>query len=142
VKLDRRRRAEFVLIAWSIAPVVAGCGDGARGPVAHWYGRVTVKGQPLPEDAKGRIFFAPVFSQGEATAAPTSAEIVESEYDSTNVPVGQVNVRFEIKRPTGRNISGSGGDRYEQLEDLVPEKQRDGTLVTVEEGETRHDFDL
>jgi hypothetical protein len=132
----------FAALAWSLALVMTGCGQGNRPPVAHLHGGITIDGRPLPADAAGRIFFTPAISSTEQTAPPAVADIVNGEYGSHRVPVGQVNVTFDIKRPTGRKIPRGTSVPLEELQDLVPAKYRDGTMITVEQGEATRDFEL
>jgi hypothetical protein len=124
------------------AVVLVGCGSGDRGPVAHWHGKVTINGQPLPADAQARIFFAPSPVASVPTAAPAIVEVEKGQYDSRNVPVGSVAVTFEIRRPTGREIPREGSVPLKEYEDLVPIERRSGMLLEIKEGEKKHDFDL
>jgi hypothetical protein len=126
-----------------IALFVVGCGFGEKsGPVAHWHGQVRIDGQPLPADAEARIFFAPTASSAGRTARPAITEVVDSNYNARDVPIGPVSVTFEIKRPTGRKIPRSTSVPLTEYEDLVPAKHRNGMAIEVKEGEMAHDFEL
>jgi hypothetical protein len=130
-------------LAVLLATVASGCDlGGDQPPVAHLHGRVSVNSQPLPGDAMARIFFTPVVSPEGNSAPPAMAEVVDSQYSNPSVPVGQVNVRFDIKRKTGRKIPRGTSEPLEELEDLVPVKHRDGMMISVEEGEANRDFEL
>ena len=121
-----------------VALGLSGCGAGgsASGPVAHWHGKVTINGQPVPSDAQARISFMPEITRPGQKANPTSAEIVNSQYDAPKVPVGPVKVTFNIVRWSGQTTTaGAASSRpVPKWEFLVPEKYRDGMALEVEEG--------
>jgi hypothetical protein len=128
-----------------VALGLAGCGQSSNsGPVAHWQGKVTIGGQPVPADAQGRISFMPKLTQPGQKAKPSSAEIVGGKYDAPNVPLGPVTVSFNIVRWSGKTVT-AGTDSTRPMpkwDFLVPEKYRDGIPFEVEEGELTKDFDL
>jgi hypothetical protein len=129
-----------VLIALSL---MVGCNAGkATGPVAHWQGKVTINGEPIPSDARGRIMFVPSSTGSNRNAKPAIVEIVNSRYDAPDVPIGPLTVTFDIMRLTGREIPREGGPPIQESESLVPEEHRNGVPVNVTEGAETHDFDL
>jgi hypothetical protein len=140
--VKRAHIATMLALILSGAVVVIGCGSGDRGPVAHWQGKVTIDGRPLPADAQARIFFAPSPTASEPTAPPAIVEVENGRYDATNVPAGSVAVTFEIRRPTGQEIPREGSIPLKEYEDLVPLEHRSGMLLEIAEGEKTHDFDL
>jgi hypothetical protein len=136
----------YVGVSWLIVVVgLSGCkSESDTGPVAHWKGRVTIGGKPIPPDAQARISFMPEITQPGQKAKPSSAEIVDSKYDAANVPVGPVTVSFNIVRWAGETTT-AGGDSSRPVpkwEFLVPENYKDGIPMQVEEGELTKDFDL
>src|SRR5262245_46593244 len=125
---------------------MSGCkSDADSGPVAHWRGKVTIKGKEIPNDADARIEFMPEITKAGQKAKPASAQIVKGEYDAPHVRVGPVRVTFQIVRWAGQATTTAGADSSRptpKWEFLVPKEHRDGMLFEIEEGELTKDFDL
>ena len=68
------------------------------------------------------------------------AAIVDGKFAAKNVPVGNLRVMFNITRPTGKMIT-EYSTPYPEVENLVPEKYRDGVDLVVT-GDDNVSFDL
>jgi hypothetical protein len=116
---------------------LAGCGARAPSyPTVKLEGTVRIGGQPV---AEGFIMF--ISGGAHDQAPPTRAPIVQGRYCADQVPLGQVRVLFSACRATGRMIKEYSEPRPE-LENLVPEKYRDGIPLDIRGDNPQQDFDL
>ena len=125
-------------VALFAVAATVGCGLNSGPPVAHLRGKVTIDGKPVPSEAEARIMFVPPTSAANRNSKPAMVPIVNGEYDAPDVPVGQVIVRFDIQRPTGREFARG----MKESENLVPEVHREGIEIAVTEGDHPQDFEL
>lgn len=119
-----------------------GCGGSGNANTATLKGQVTIDGNPLPDDAEGYIQF---MTTEPGQAKPSSATMTGSDYAAENVPLGSVNVIFNITRLTGRMVkedNAPGATPYPEREDLVPEKHRAGFQVEVTGDDDAFNFEL
>ncbi|MGA2254718.1 MAG: hypothetical protein ABSG53_08665 [Thermoguttaceae bacterium] len=122
--------------------LMAGCGSPHRSePVARLEGKVTINGQPLPEDAVGSVIFRPRV-KGQAPA--TEAKIHAGRYQTDKAPLGDITVFFHISRATGKIIKETPNDEHPHpdLQDLVPDKSQSGVSANVTGDNPQLDFDL
>ncbi len=125
-----------------VATTLVGCGTSGSGNTAHLQGKITIGGQPLPDDAEGYIQF---MTTAAGQAPPSSADINGSSYNAEGVPLGAVNVIFNITRLTGRMVredNAPGATPYPEREDLVPRKHRSGLQVEITGDDDAFDFEL
>jgi hypothetical protein len=134
-----RRRGLSVFRKFGVLVVATsvGCNFHSGPPVAHLKGKVTIKGQPVPSEAHGKIIFGTPLS-GSHEAKPVIANIVNSEYDAPNVPVGQIMAVIDIQLDTGREFARG----MKESKNLVPEEHQGGIAVNVAEGGQTQNFDL
>lgn len=132
----RTYAARGVVVACSIAALAVGCGPST----ANLAGKVTIDGKPLPADAKGTIYFAPVNPKaGEAVAAL----VTDSSYQASGVPSGEVSVSFEITQDVGApKISPRTGAEFQETKSLVPPSASGGIRLQVAGDNANQDFDL
>jgi hypothetical protein len=125
-----------VVVACSIAVLAAGCGPST----ANLAGKVTIDGKPLPDDAKGTIYFAPVNPEaGKAIAAV----VADSGYKASGVPSGEVSVSFEITQDVGApKVSPRTGAEFQETKSLVPPSASGGIRLQVAGDNANQDFDL
>jgi hypothetical protein len=123
----------FVAIGLSL-----GCGESSDA-VGHLSGEVTLDGQPLLADSLATVSFQPIKTGGRATSAP----IVDSRYDSPDVPKGEVLAYIRMSIPTGRKYRDerTGKDVSEQENVVLTAEEEDGIEVNVV-GDEMIDFDL
>jgi len=119
--------------------VTTGCPE-AGAPTARVTGKVTVGGQPIPDNASAALIsFRPV---GSNQSPGVSAEIKDGAYDVPNAPTGNVMVEFNILVPTGESKSFDGVARPEAVQkNLVPADKAAGISKQID-GDTTLDFDL
>jgi hypothetical protein len=129
---------------WAMACTVAlafsiGCDSTPTVPTVRLQGKVTIGGQPIPDNADARITFRPT-TAGQANGM--EASIKNGMYDVPSAPKGKVQVTFFIQQPTGRVESFDGVARPEPvMKDLVPQG-KGMTEVTVEGDKSDLNFDL
>ncbi|QDV73873.1 hypothetical protein [Botrimarina mediterranea] len=125
-----------VVVACSIAVLAAGCGPST----ADLAGKVTIDGKPLPDDAKGTLYFAP--TNPDAGKAVASA-IEGSAYQASGVPSGEISVSFEITQDVGpKKVSQRTGAEYQETKSLVPPSAAGGLRIDVTGDNANQDFDL
>jgi hypothetical protein len=99
-----------------------------------------IGGSPVPSDAEGVVNFRPAVS---GLANPTSARIVNGRYDAPDVPIGQVDVTFNIRQPTGQMVDpGDGGRPEPGYRDLVPAAKKSGMSIDVTGDKADMNFEL
>lgn len=134
------RRKQWIgsLALGAMACVLAGC--GGSGDTTDLSGTVTIAGEPLPDDATGVIAFAPqgATEEEEVVMAP----IQNGRYEANNVPVGDVNVTFEITRPGEPQVSERTGEEFRPDINLVPPRVATGVPLTIDGEKSTQDFDL
>lgn len=132
----RTYAARGVVVACSIAALAVGCGPST----ANLAGKVTIDGKPLPDDAKGTIYFAPINPEaGKAVAAL----VTDSSYQASGVPLGEVGVSFEITQNVGApKISPRTGAEVQETKSLVPPETSGGVRISVAGDNANQDFDL
>ena len=129
---------------WSIAATIAlvtllGCDAGGQGKTtAHLQGKITIDGSPLPANAAASIVFKPT-TPGQAKS--TGVQILNSQYDCANVPLGNVKVYFDIQQPTGKTIN-EGGRPLSEMNVLIAPESAVGIELEVTEDDYSQDFDL
>jgi hypothetical protein len=133
--IGKRRLHVDRMVLLLVAALLVGCGSGL--PVAHLKGKVTIAGQPIPSDARARIIFAAPVVGATRMAKPAIVNIVNSQYDAPNVPVGQITANFDIQQD-GREV----GRGMREAKNLVPPDHQSGIAFTVAEGSQTKDFDL
>lgn len=113
-----------------------GCGgnDKPAYPSANIQGSVTIDGVAVKE---GSLQFMP---GKDVKGQVAQAAIVDGKFAAKNVPVGNLRVMFNITRPTGKMIT-EYSTPYPEVENLVPEKYRDGVDLVVT-GDDNVSFDL
>jgi len=121
--------------------LAGGCRSSQSSPVAKLEGNVTIGGKPLPADAEGSLAFMPA-ARGEAR--PARATLAGGHYKADDVPVGLVQVTFNITRKTGKMLMGPNDPVHQSPEriDLVPEAARSGMQIEVKGDNPHQDFDL
>ncbi len=126
------------LLALTLA---GGCRSSQTAPVAKLEGNVTIGGKPLPADAEGSLAFVPA-ARGEAP--PAKALLVGGHYKADNVPVGSVQVTFDITRKTGKMLMSPNDPVHQspELINLVPEAARSGMQIEVKGNNSQQNFDL
>jgi hypothetical protein len=113
-----------------------GCTDGRKPGTARLEGSITIDGQPPPAGAIGSISFRPK-GQGQ----PTSAQIVDGKYKCDDVPLGDVDVYFQLVQETGKMVS-EGGRSYPELRNLVSSKYDKGIELKVTDDNSTQNFEL
>jgi len=133
---SRTYAARGVVVVGLIAALAVGCGPST----ADLAGKVTIDGKPLPDDAKGTIYFAPVDpGAGESVAAL----VTDSGYKASKVPSGEVSVSFEITQNVGSvKVSPRTGAEYQETKSLVPPSASGGIRLKVAGDNANQDFDL
>jgi hypothetical protein len=124
-----------------LACACLGCGKSATGDTAHWAGKVTLDGKPVPASAQGAITFQPAAgSKGKAIAVP----IVNGAYSSPITPRGEVTAIVSLNMPTGKTYKSerTGQDVAELSPVTLTPEQSQGIALTVEGDEANHDFSL
>lgn len=117
--------------------LMLGC-DVSSVPTAHLAGSVTIKGKPVPADAKAALSFQPL-GGGESVSVP----ITSGRYDSPNTPQGSVSVKFYISRPVGpEKVSERTGGKYQDIANLVPPEHAAGITIEVSGDNLNQDFEL
>lgn len=113
-----------------------GCGGSNKPayPSANIQGSVTIDGVAVKE---GSLQFMP---GKDVKGQVAQAVIVAGKFEAKNVPVGNLRVMFNITRPTGKMIT-EYSTPYPEVENLVPEKYRDGVDLLVS-GNDNVSFDL
>lgn len=121
---------------WLVVVLALGCGgsDKPAYPSAHIQGSVTIDGVAVKE---GSLQFMP---GKDVKGQVAQAAIVAGKFEAKNVPVGNLRVMFNITRPTGKMIT-EYSTPYPEIENLVPEKYRDGVDLLVS-GNDNVSFDL
>ncbi|MCS7304774.1 MAG: hypothetical protein NZ602_06680 [Thermoguttaceae bacterium] len=137
-----RKGGIWVCILLTISWMV-GCGGQQTSFGVRLAGRVTLQGQPLPPEVDARIRFMPTApGQGQ----PVEVQIVNSQYQASNVPKGKLIVLWYITRPTGQlRIDPNSPDGYPKeavRENLVPERYRQGIPLEVSADNLELNFDL
>jgi hypothetical protein len=124
-----------------LALACLGCGEGATRDTAHWAGKVTLDGEPVPATAQGAITFQP--AAGNKGKAVTVA-IVNGAYDSRITPRGQVTATVSLSMPTGKTYKSerTGQDVAELSPVTLSPEQSQGIALTVDGDEANHDFAL
>jgi hypothetical protein len=136
--MDSILRPKAWLLLLTVFLFAAGCGAGG-GASAHLQGQITLKGQPIPNDAKAFVTFVPDDKKGEAVSVP----VTQGRYDSPNTPQGPVKVYFEINRPSGpMKKSERTGQPYQDILSLVPAKYATGLAIQVQGDDPKKDFQL
>jgi hypothetical protein len=130
----------IVIAALGLAAMATvGCDAGGSGkPTAHLSGKVTIDGQPVPNDTRATITFR---ATGPGQANHTSALITNSEYDCPNVPAGDVEVYIQIVQETGR-MASEGGRSWPETRNLIAEKYNDAIPLKVTDDNSNQDFEL
>ena len=124
----------FVLC--SLASIaIFGCGTEPSYPNAHLAGAVSVDGQPIQE---GSIAFTPI---GSTKGPAVGAKIIAGRYDCLHVPLGELLMQIYASRSTGKTIEVMG-TTLPEMQDLVPEKDRDGIKIEVLGDNLNQDFAL
>jgi len=113
-----------------------GCGksDKPSYPSATIQGTVTIDGAPVKD---GSLQFMP---GKDVKGQVAQAAIVSGKFQAKNVPIGKLRVMFNITRPTGKMVT-EYSTPYPEIENLVPEKYRDGVDLVVA-GNDNVSFDL
>ena len=135
-------RHYLVCFVGLLALTLAGsCRSSQTAPVAKLEGNVTIGGKPLPADAEGSLAFMPA-ARGEAPAV--RATLAGGHYKADKVPVGSVQVTFDIMRKTGKMITTPGDNVHQspELINLVPEAARSGMQIEVKGDNSQQNFDL
>jgi hypothetical protein len=131
------RRGSTVTCVAGLAALVLGCGGPSSLPVPV-SGEVTLRGQPLPSDAKAFISFVTPGPEAKAV----SALITGGKYDCPTAPRGAVTVFFEVTKPLGPpRKSDRTGELFQETQSLVPARYATGVPLTID-GPTTKDFDL
>src|SRR5690606_18372105 len=82
-----------------VAPLVCCWGCGSSAETTRVTGKVTIAGKEIPADAEAFVIFDP---QDEANEAESeTVPVINSRYESSNVPIGKNKVYFDISRKTG-----------------------------------------
>jgi hypothetical protein len=133
----RTYAARGVVVVGSIAAFAAGCGGNRTADLA---GKVTIGGKPVPAEAEGTIFFAPIDPKaGDAVATV----ITNSAYQASDVPAGEVSVTFEITQAVGPvKKSERTGAEYQETKSLIPPSASGGIRLNVAGDNANQDFDL
>jgi hypothetical protein len=142
--MDRRKCAAswFKILALGLLVCAClGCGGSATSDTAHWAGKVTLDGEPIPAGAQAAITFQP--AAGNKSKAIT-VPIVNGAYDSPMTPRGQVTAIVSLNLPTGKTYKSerTGQDVAELLPVTLTEEQSQGIALTVDGDEANHDFSL
>lgn len=130
------------VIRWAVGVLLGfgclGCGSsGSSHPTARLEGQVTVDGQPV---AEGTIVF---MSQGSGQARPTQAAIRDGRYAASDVPVGDVQVRFVATKKTGKVTPiPNSNEVVEEVVSLIPSKYELGIPIKVSPEGGIQDFEL
>jgi hypothetical protein len=141
--MDRRTFAAswFEYLALGVlACACLGCGKSAS-DTAHWAGKVTLDGQPVPASAQGSITFQPAAgSKGKAI----TVAIVDGTYDSPATPRGEVLAMMSLSIPTGKTYKSerTGLEVPEMNHVTLTPEQSQGIPLTVEGDQANHDFSL
>lgn len=117
-----------------VAAIGCGGSDKPSYPSATIQGSVTIDGVPVNE---GSLQFMP---GKDVKGQVAQAAITAGKFEAKNVPVGNLRVMFNITRPTGKMIT-EYSTPYPEVENLVPEKYRDGVDLLVS-GNDNVSFDL
>jgi hypothetical protein len=142
--MDRRKDAAswFKFLALGmLACACLGCGGSATSDTAHWTGKVTLDGQPVPATAQGAITFQPAAdNKGKAI----TVAIVNGAYHSRITPLGQVTAIVSLNMPTGKTYKSerTGQDVAELSPVTLTPEQSQGIALTVDGDEANHDFSL
>ena len=124
-------------LAFAVLFLLSGCGKSAA-PTAHLAGTVTIKGAPVPADAKAALSFSPLDGD-ESVSVP----ITNGRYDSPATPQGSVSVKFYISHLVGpEKVSERTGERYRDFENLVPPEHAAGVVLQVSGDNVNQDFEL
>jgi hypothetical protein len=142
--MDRRKDAtpwfEFLALGL-LACACLGCGGSATNETAHWAGKVTLDGEPVPASAQGAITFQPAAdNKGKAIAV----SIVNGAYNSPITPRGQVTAIVSLNLPNGKTFKSerTGQDVAELSPVTLTPEQSEGIALTVDGDEANHDFSL
>jgi hypothetical protein len=123
------RRVTFakskMFVLCSLATIaIFGCGTEPSYPNAHLAGAVSVDGHPIQE---GSIAFTPI---GSTKGPAVGSKITAGRYDCPHVPLGELLMQIYASRSTGKTIEVMG-TTLPEVQDLVPEKDRDGIKIEV-----------
>jgi hypothetical protein len=117
--------------------VFVGCDTRGSGkPTAHLSGEVTIDGEPVPDDAWATINF-----RSASTGQATSAQIIGSEYECPDAPLGNVDVSIQILQQTGKMVS-EGGRSWPETRSLIADKYASGIKLEVTGDNSSQDFAL
>jgi hypothetical protein len=130
-----------LMVLGVLALACLGCGKNATSDTAHWAGKVTLDGEPIPASAQGAITFQP--AAGSKSKAVTVA-IVNGVYDSRITPLGQVTAIVSLNLPNGKTYKSerTGQDIPELSPVTLTPEQSQGIALSVDGDEANHDFSL
>jgi hypothetical protein len=115
--------------------LLSGCDSQPKVPGAHLAGTVTIEGQLIDD---GSIVFTPSGSaRGQAVGGPIRA----GHYDCPYVPLGESRVQIYALKPTGKTIEAMGS-MIPEMKDLVPEKDRNGIKIEIQQDNLNQNFSL
>ncbi len=122
----------------AVLALASGCGGGSA-DTAHLKGRITIDGQPIPDDAIGSITLQTTKpGQGKTVGAP----LVEGRYELPEAPLGPLRVIIIVQQPTGRTIDNGRGTPAPEYQNIISDEYSSGIGVEVVGDKDDQDFDL
>jgi hypothetical protein len=125
-----------LLTAGCLAVVLlSGCNSQPSFPGARLAGTVSIDGEAVQN---GTIAFTP---SGSARGRAVGVPILAGRYDCPYVPMGESLVQIYALRPTGKMMEAMGS-QIPEMQDIVPEKDRDGIKIEINGDNLNQDFAL
>lgn len=129
------RSLSSAIVGTLVLGLLSGCDSRPSVPGAHLAGTITIDGQPVDE---GTIAFTP---RGSARGQAVGGPIRSGHYDCEYVPLGESLVQIYALKPTGKMVEAMGS-MIPEMKDIVPEKDRNGIKIEIQQDNLNQNFSL